>query len=265
MLLLRCPPKIPKFHHAATDLQIFPPVLGISWAILPTNPALPNLKDPTLRLQCRSPSRQQQTENEMLKKTEHQVSRNWAVTPIAQPIRYAKTTASGQLAQLPWIHMVSDIMNLHDSIEILTLSQHHETHDNLETQSQKYVTIVQDHRPTNRTSHLHSCTTCPNVTSWSHSAALPPVPQETTVNSTQTKYHHRKEKVPKNNKTRQPHNPRVLSDPPFRPCVSTRFPVALQAHFQACFCQESFMLASRQTFTALGTRRVGTTALSRKT
>jgi hypothetical protein len=30
MLLLRCPPKIPKFHHAATALQIFPPVLGIS-------------------------------------------------------------------------------------------------------------------------------------------------------------------------------------------------------------------------------------------
>ena len=33
--------------------------------------------------------------------------------------------------------MVSDIMNLHDSKEILTLSQHHETHDNPETQSQK--------------------------------------------------------------------------------------------------------------------------------
>ena len=29
-------------------------------------------------------------------------------------------------------------------------------------------------------------------------------------------------RLPKNNKIRQPHNPRVLSDPPFRPCVSTR-------------------------------------------
>ena len=121
---------------------------------------------------------------------------NWTPS-IAQLIRYAnrathplrQTTASGQLAQLPWIHMVSDIMNLHDSKEILTLSQH-ETHDNPETQSQKYVTKA------NRTSHLHSCTTCPTVTPWSHSTALPPVPQETTVNSTQTKYHHRKEKAP---------------------------------------------------------------------
>lgn len=66
-------------------------------------------------------------------------------------------TASGPLAQLPWIHMASDIRNPHDSIEILTLSQHHETHDNLETQSQQYITIVQDHRQKNRTSHLHSC------------------------------------------------------------------------------------------------------------
>ena len=53
--------------------------------------------------------------------------------------------------------MASDIMNPHDSIEILTLSQHHETHNNLETQSQQYITIVQDHRQKNRTSHLHSC------------------------------------------------------------------------------------------------------------
>ena len=28
MLLLRCPPETPEFHHAVADLQIFPPVLG---------------------------------------------------------------------------------------------------------------------------------------------------------------------------------------------------------------------------------------------
>ena len=55
--------------------------------------------------------------------------------------------------------MVSDIMNLHESKEILTLSQHHETHDNPETQSQKYVTNLQSepHIPLALLHHMPFC------------------------------------------------------------------------------------------------------------
>ena len=75
-----------------------------------------------------------------------------------------------------------------------------------------------------RTAHP-TCTPAPHALLWHHEATpplYPPFPRKLLWIQPKPSIITERRRLPKNNKIRQPHNPRVLSDPPFRPCVSTR-------------------------------------------